>query len=77
VFSTGTFGAFSKRLLPFPLKAKKEPFTLFCDYGILCGMSETYLRREKLSVLPRLPLEGKLDLTYRCNNNCRHCWLRI
>lgn len=26
---------------------------------------------------PRLPLEAELDLTYRCNNNCRHCWLRI
>src|SRR5512136_2280511 len=25
--------------------------------------------------LPRLPLDGSLDLTYRCNNNCRHCWL--
>jgi MoaA/NifB/PqqE/SkfB family radical SAM enzyme len=25
--------------------------------------------------LPRLPLEGNLDLTYRCNNRCRHCWL--
>jgi MoaA/NifB/PqqE/SkfB family radical SAM enzyme len=25
--------------------------------------------------LPRLPLDGRLDLTYRCNNNCRHCWL--
>jgi MoaA/NifB/PqqE/SkfB family radical SAM enzyme len=25
----------------------------------------------------RLPLEGHLDLTYRCNNRCRHCWLRI
>ncbi len=24
---------------------------------------------------PRLPLEGSFDLTYRCNNNCRHCWL--
>lgn len=23
----------------------------------------------------RLPLEGNLDLTYRCNNHCRHCWL--
>ena len=29
------------------------------------------------NTLPRLPLEGHLDLTYRCNNNCRHCWLRI
>jgi sulfatase maturation enzyme AslB (radical SAM superfamily) len=27
--------------------------------------------------MPRLPLEGSLDLTYLCNNNCRHCWLRI
>lgn len=27
--------------------------------------------------MPRLPLKGSLDLTYRCNNNCRHCWLRI
>lgn len=24
---------------------------------------------------PRLPLDGMLDLTYRCNNTCRHCWL--
>ncbi len=27
--------------------------------------------------IPRLPLEGSLDLTYRCNNDCLHCWLRI
>ncbi len=25
--------------------------------------------------IPRLPLEGNIDLTYRCNCNCRHCWL--
>ena len=25
----------------------------------------------------RLPLECRVDLTYRCNNNCVHCWLRI
>jgi MoaA/NifB/PqqE/SkfB family radical SAM enzyme len=25
--------------------------------------------------LPRLPLDGIIDLTYRCNNTCRHCWL--
>ncbi|HPT39190.1 MAG TPA: radical SAM protein [Candidatus Omnitrophota bacterium] len=30
-----------------------------------------------MNSLPRLPLEGGLDLSYRCNNNCRHCWLRI
>jgi len=38
-------------------------------------MSEFTTRRA--APLPRLPLEGSLDLTYRCNNNCRHCWLRI
>ena len=27
--------------------------------------------------IPRLPLEGNIDLTYRCNNNCRHCWLSL
>ena len=26
--------------------------------------------------IPRLPLEGEIDLTYRCNCDCRHCWLR-
>ena len=25
----------------------------------------------------RLPLEGALDLTYRCNNDCVHCWIRL
>ena len=27
--------------------------------------------------LPRLPLDGNIDLTYRCNNHCRHCWLWV
>jgi MoaA/NifB/PqqE/SkfB family radical SAM enzyme len=27
--------------------------------------------------VPRLPLEGDIDLTYRCNCNCRHCWVRL
>ena len=40
-------------------------------------MSQEYLQELKLNNLPRLPLEGNIDLTYRCNNNCRHCWLRI
>jgi len=33
------------------------------------------IRSERL--IPRLPLEGNIDLTYRCNCNCRHCWLWI
>jgi len=36
-----------------------------------------YLTTKKVNSLPRLPLEGSIDLTYRCNNNCRHCWLWI
>ncbi len=27
--------------------------------------------------IPRLPLEGEIDMTCRCNLRCRHCWLRI
>jgi sulfatase maturation enzyme AslB (radical SAM superfamily) len=34
-----------------------------------------YVSVKRSQVLPRLPLEGNIDLTYRCNNTCRHCWL--
>jgi MoaA/NifB/PqqE/SkfB family radical SAM enzyme len=34
-----------------------------------------YLSVDRARAVPRLPLEGSLDLTYRCNNTCRHCWL--
>jgi MoaA/NifB/PqqE/SkfB family radical SAM enzyme len=27
--------------------------------------------------LPRLPLDGSLDLTFRCDNHCLHCWLWV
>lgn len=30
-----------------------------------------------LSASPRLPLEGHIDLSYRCNNACLHCWLNL
>jgi MoaA/NifB/PqqE/SkfB family radical SAM enzyme len=40
------------------------------------SMSE-YSRAKALQAMPRLPLKGALDLTYRCVNNCRHCWLRL
>jgi MoaA/NifB/PqqE/SkfB family radical SAM enzyme len=26
--------------------------------------------------VPGLLTDGKLDLTYRCNNSCRHCWIK-
>lgn len=34
-----------------------------------------YFTTKKITDLPRIPFEGNIDLTYRCNNNCRHCWL--
>jgi len=40
-------------------------------------MAQEHLEKIKINNLPRLPLEGTIDLTYRCNDNCRHCWLRI
>ena len=36
-----------------------------------------FVHKKKVESLPRLPLRGTLDVTYRCNNNCRHCWLRL
>ncbi len=36
-----------------------------------------FVSRKQPARLPRLPLAGSLDLTYRCNNRCRHCWLRL
>ncbi|GAG91887.1 unnamed protein product, partial [marine sediment metagenome] len=36
-----------------------------------------YMKVKKSKKLPRLPLRGNIDFTFRCNNNCRHCWLRI
>lgn len=35
------------------------------------------LTKKILTTMPRLPLRGSLDLTYRCNNDCRHCWVRL
>jgi MoaA/NifB/PqqE/SkfB family radical SAM enzyme len=36
-----------------------------------------FVNRKEVARLPRIPLRGTIDLTYRCNNNCRHCWLRL
>jgi MoaA/NifB/PqqE/SkfB family radical SAM enzyme len=36
-----------------------------------------YAQSKKIEKSYRLPLDGRIDLTYRCNNDCRHCWLRI
>jgi MoaA/NifB/PqqE/SkfB family radical SAM enzyme len=38
---------------------------------------QDYCERITVQDGPRLPLEGSLDLTYRCNNACRHCWVSI
>ena len=39
-------------------------------------MSE-YLSVKKTAKLPRLPLAGNIDLTYRCDHACLHCWVRL
>lgn len=36
-----------------------------------------FVVRKEVPRLPRIPLQGTLDLTYRCPNDCRHCWLRL
>ncbi len=38
---------------------------------------EDYVILKKRKELPRIPFEGSIDITYRCNNNCRHCWVNI
>lgn len=38
-------------------------------------MTTAYASVKVASKLPRLPLEGNIDITYRCNNTCCHCWL--
>jgi MoaA/NifB/PqqE/SkfB family radical SAM enzyme len=40
-------------------------------------MTSDYAKLEINPSFPRLPLQWSLDLTYRYNSNCRHCWLRI
>lgn len=39
-------------------------------------MPAAFTTRKPISTMPRLPLKGAIDLTYRCNNRCRHCWVR-
>ena len=43
------------------------------DDPLTAGFTE----RVQAGAFPRLPLRGSIDLTYRCNNNCRHCWLHV
>ena len=38
---------------------------------------QDYCERITVQDGPRLPLEGSIDLTYRCNNACRHCWVSL
>ncbi|MCX6690272.1 MAG: radical SAM protein, partial [Methanoregula sp.] len=39
-------------------------------------MPNLFTSTKIISTPHRLPLKGSIDLTYRCNNRCRHCWLR-
>ena len=41
-------------------------------------MSTTpYSTTKILQHTPRIPFKATIDLTYRCNNDCRHCWVRL
>lgn len=35
-----------------------------------------YLDRKYVEKNFRLPIKGYIDITYRCNNACKHCWIR-
>ncbi len=37
----------------------------------------SYSKTKILTSLPRIPVRATIDLTYRCNNDCRHCWVRL
>jgi MoaA/NifB/PqqE/SkfB family radical SAM enzyme len=50
---------------------------ILSQFGLEKVRMMEYISKKSVDNLPRLPLEGSLDLTYRCNNNCRHCWLWI
>jgi MoaA/NifB/PqqE/SkfB family radical SAM enzyme len=53
-----------------------DPF-IQMSHWLIWRIDISIQQRKFLSELPRLPLEGSLDLTYRCNNRCRHCWISI
>ena len=38
-------------------------------------LTDGYVSHAGATELPRIPLKASIDLTYRCNNRCRHCWL--
>jgi MoaA/NifB/PqqE/SkfB family radical SAM enzyme len=38
---------------------------------------EVFIHKSRTNAFPRLPLVGNLDLTYRCNHACLHCWVRL
>lgn len=38
-------------------------------------MMSDYVKFHDLADFPAFPYEMGIDLTYRCNNNCRHCWV--
>jgi MoaA/NifB/PqqE/SkfB family radical SAM enzyme len=40
-------------------------------------MIRQYTVNKEVQTEPRLPLRGVIDPTFRCNNNCLHCWIRI
>lgn len=39
--------------------------------------SNDFVVKNRSYKIPRIPLDASIDITYRCNNHCRHCWLYV
>ena len=48
-----------------------------CRQIVRSPMTTGFTEQVRGNAPPRLPLQGSIDLTYRCSNNCRHCWLHV
>jgi len=46
-----------------------------CGFAIECGYDEFNLQLLKKAALQRIPIKGSLELTFRCNLRCQHCYV--
>jgi radical SAM protein with 4Fe4S-binding SPASM domain len=46
-----------------------------CGLAIDCSYNEFNLQVLKQAALQRIPVKGSLELTFRCNLHCQHCYL--
>jgi len=46
-----------------------------CGLNVDCGYDEFNLQLLKKAALQRIPIKGSLELTFRCNLRCQHCYV--